>query len=374
MATKPKLLALESLRGFAAIAVALHHFRYGSLLSENTFIRHSYLMVDFFFVLSGFVIALSYANRLASPADLASFQRRRFWRLYPLHLFTLLAFLGIECLKYIFEQKTGIASNSPAFVVSDSSAFLANVFLLQGVVLAHPGFNIPSWSISVEFWTYLIFALTMGLLRLRMRWCLVLAALAAIFLLSLEGGRLQTDPMFAIIRCIYSFFLGAWAASLQARFSRNAPAAITAAALALIVLATSGLGGSRAEILLPPLFAVAVVAVANLRGDTALRRFLEWPFFVWLGTISYSVYLTHSIIGWVVTQVLRFGMTLPTVVAANGDTMLALDQSLGTLSTLVAVAAVLAVSHLTFHLIETPFRSGWPFGAIGRLRVFRARG
>ena len=374
MAKKPKLLALESLRGFAALAVVLHHFRYGSLLSDNAFIRHGYLMVDFFFVLSGFVIALNYANRLSSPADLASFQRRRFWRLYPLHLFTLLVFLGIECLKYVFEQKTGMVSNSPAFVVSDASAFFASVFLLQGVVLSQSAFNIPSWSISVEFWTYLVFALSMGLLRLRMWWCLVLAGLAAIILLALEGGQLQTDPIFAIIRCIYSFFLGAWAASIQVRFPRITPVPIAAGVLALAFVAVWDLGGSRAEFLLPPIFALAVVAVANLHEGTALRRFLEWPFFVWLGTISYSVYLTHSIIGWGVTQVLRFGMKLPTQVAANGDTMLALDQGLGTLVTLVAVAVVLAFSHLTFRFIENPFRSGWPFGASGVLPVFRTRG
>lgn len=363
MAKPAKLLALESLRGFAAIAVVLHHFRYDSLLSTNVFIVHSYLMVDFFFVLSGFVIALNYANRLSSPADIVSFQRRRFWRLYPLHLFTFLAFLGIECLKYVFEQKTGIVSNSPAFVVSDTGAFFANLFLLQGIVLNETTFNAPSWSISVEFWTYLIFALTMGLFRLRMLWCLALAGLAGVILVALAGGRLETDPIFAIVRCVYAFFLGAWVATLRFRLPRQAAAAIAGCALVIIVLAIWGLGGSRAEISLPPMFALAVVAVANLHERTALRRLLEWPFFVWLGTVSYSVYLTHSIVGWIVTQVLRFGMNVPTEIDQNGDTMLALGQGSGTLVTLFAVAAVLGVSALSYRFIEQPFRSGLPFRA-----------
>lgn len=363
MAKKQKLLALESLRGFAALAVALYHFSYGSLLSDNAFIRHSYLMVDFFFVLSGYVIALNYAGRLSTAADIARFQRRRFWRLYPLHLFTLLIFLGIECLKYLFEQRTGIVSNSPAFEVSGATAFLANLFLLQGVVMSQPSFNIPSWSISVEFWTYLIFALSIGFLRFRMRICLLVAGAAMIGLFALEGGRLETDPIFAIVRCVYSFFLGAFAASLPFKPSANWAAPLAACSLALVVVVIWGLGGTQAEILLPLLFAVAVVAVAGLGEDTGLRRFLEWPFFVWLGTISYSVYLTHSIVGWVVTQTLRFGLKLPTQVAPDGATMLVLDQGLATLVTLVAVAAVLALSHLTYRFIENPFRSGWPFGA-----------
>lgn len=360
MAPTNKLLALESLRGFAALAVVLTHFRYGSFLTENAFIRHGYLMVDFFFVLSGFVISLNYANRLSSPADIVRFQRRRFWRLYPLHLFTLLVFLGIECLKYVFELKTGVVSNSPAFVVNDAGRFFANLFLLQGVLINETTFNPPSWSISVEFWTYLVFALTMGLLRLRMFWCLVLAGLAAVILLMLQGGRLETAPIFAIIRCIYAFFLGAWVATLRIEFPRNVTGPIAAAALTLVVVAIWGLGGSRLEIVLPLLFAVTVAAVVRLHEEAALRRFLEWPFFVWLGTISYSVYLTHSIIGWVVTQVLRFGLNMPTEVTQDGDTTLALSQGVGTLITVLAVVAVLVISSLTYRFIENPLRSGLP--------------
>ncbi|MDO9418708.1 acyltransferase family protein [Pararhizobium sp.] len=360
MAQVPKLLALESLRGFAAVTVVLYHFRYSSFLSENPFMQHGYLMVDFFFVLSGFVIALNYTNRLSSPADIVRFQRRRFWRLYPLHLFTLMIFLGIECLKYYFEQKTGIISNNPAFVASDSTAFVANLFLLQGLVFNELTFNGPSWSISVEFWTYLVFALAVGLLRLRTWSCLGLALLAAVILLALEGGALKTDPVFAIFRCLYAFFLGAWVATLGVRLSRHAAAPVASGVLLLVILIICLWGGTRAEIVLPPLFALAVVAVASLRDETGLRRFLEWPVFVWLGTISYSVYLTHVAVAWVVTQVLRFGLHVPTKVAEDGATIPALSQGLGTLVTLLAIVGVLVFSSLTYRFIEKPFRSGLP--------------
>ncbi len=202
----------------------------------------------------------------------------------------------------------------------------------------------------------------MGLLRLDMRWCLVLAGGAAMVLLALEGGRLETDPIFAIIRCVFSFFLGAWAASLHVRVPRKAATPIAGSALALVVAAIWGLGGTHAEILLPPLFALTIVAVASLEADTSLRRF-EWPYFVWLGTVSYSVYLTHSIIGWGVTQVLRFGLKVPTQIAPDGDTVLALGQGFATFVTLAATAAVLVASYLTYRFIEKPFLSGWPFGS-----------
>jgi len=86
---------LESLRVIAALAVAIFHFRTPSPLAANAFIEHADLMVDLFFVLSGFVIALNYRERIGSFWDALTFQHRRFWRLYTLHLFTLMVFVGM---------------------------------------------------------------------------------------------------------------------------------------------------------------------------------------------------------------------------------------------------------------------------------------
>ena len=61
-----KILYLESLRGIAAISVALHHFSINSILQNNYYVKNSYLMVDFFFVLSGFVIAYNYMDKLTN--------------------------------------------------------------------------------------------------------------------------------------------------------------------------------------------------------------------------------------------------------------------------------------------------------------------
>ncbi|OYR12226.1 acyltransferase family protein [Brucella thiophenivorans] len=364
MAPKPKLMALESLRGFAALAVVLHHFDYGSILTENSFTRHSYLMVDFFFVLSGYVIALNYANRLSSAGDVRRFQTRRFWRLYPLHLFTLLLFIGIECMKFVFEKNTSIVANTAAFSTNDGYALLANLLLLQGVTLRETTFNAPSWSISVEFWTYLLFALVVVRFGFRTVWCVAIIITAGFALIVLEKGHLETEPIVAIIRCIYAFFLGAWASNCSVRLSQSINTSITATALILIVVGVSVFGGSRVEILFPVIFAGTIVAIANLNEHERLRRSLEWKGFVWLGTISYSVYLTHAIVGWVVTQILRFGLKMPTKVHADGTITLALENGIGTSITVLAVILVLAFSALTYRFIETPFRNGWPFGRL----------
>ena len=72
-----KLLPLESLRGIAAISVALYHFNTGSHFN-NAFVSNAWLMVDFFFVLSGFVIALNYIDNIKSAKNYLRFKRRDF--------------------------------------------------------------------------------------------------------------------------------------------------------------------------------------------------------------------------------------------------------------------------------------------------------
>ncbi|RVA95930.1 acyltransferase, partial [Mesorhizobium sp. M7A.F.Ca.CA.004.02.1.1] len=84
-----RFLVLDSWRGICALLVALFHFPTGSTISQSAFIGSSYLFVDFFFVLSGFVIASSYGDRLNQPEQVARFALVRFGRIYPLHLLML---------------------------------------------------------------------------------------------------------------------------------------------------------------------------------------------------------------------------------------------------------------------------------------------
>ena len=114
-----KLLYLESLRGIAAASVALHHFSVNSILQNNYYVKNSYLMVDFFFVLSGFVIAYNYMDKLTNTKNLINFQIKRFLRLYPLHFLVLLAFLFKENAIYYFEKVTGVQPNTPVFSVNN---------------------------------------------------------------------------------------------------------------------------------------------------------------------------------------------------------------------------------------------------------------
>ena len=130
---KEKILYLESLRGIAALMVAMSHFRIDSFIYQNQFVGNSYLWVDFFFVLSGFVIALNYQFKIKNFHSLFTFQAKRFVRLYPLHLILLFIFLGLEYAEYYKEQIFNNAGIAPAFSKNTFPTFVHNIFLTHNI-------------------------------------------------------------------------------------------------------------------------------------------------------------------------------------------------------------------------------------------------
>ena len=205
----PKLESLESLRGIAAILVAIFHFKPETHFS-GSFIERADLMVDFFFVLSGFVIALNYQHRLLSIYEIYHFQRRRFWRLYPLHCLMLFVFLTIEIAKFVVEIQMNIEANNPAFSKNDLNAFMTNLFLIHNWTGAEITFNTPSWSISAEFFTYLIYAIAVFLTRSTPRIFYVICMVVIMTTAMVLGQRnfVEVSNFTGPLRCLFSFFVG----------------------------------------------------------------------------------------------------------------------------------------------------------------------
>ena len=161
-----KITNLETLRGFAALIVVLFHFQIGSELTNNSFIANGHSAVNFFFILSGFVIAENYMDKFNNLYDVLNFQIKRFWRLYPVHLFVLILYLILELVKLYFVNYTGIKPTELPFDDDQSLInFIESIFLFQNILDNDFVWNRPAWSISVEFYTYLIFGLLIFLLK-----------------------------------------------------------------------------------------------------------------------------------------------------------------------------------------------------------------
>ena len=354
IAANSKILPLDSLRGFAAIVVVLFHCANGSSLTNNMFVQSGPLMVDFFFVLSGFVIALNYMDRIHDFDGLVEFQTRRFGRLYPLHLFTLLVFLGIECLKLAAQRHGHSEAGSPAFSSNDLVAFVNNLFLTQALFLDHVSFNYPAWSISTEFYTYLIFALVMLTGRIRLALCVSLSIVGWGALESLDPQYHEVYTRF--FRCLYAFFLGVLGYVLAKQPKHNIPTVVVALFFILSIVAILFLFDSPYHIFIPLIVLLTACAFARTNENSSMVKLLSiWPL-VYLGTISYSLYMMHAIVWWASNQVLRFVFKVTSHQNQAGQSIMDLTPGTSVAVTLLGVAMIIAVSHVTYYQAEMRFR------------------
>jgi peptidoglycan/LPS O-acetylase OafA/YrhL len=358
--------ALDSWRGLCACLVVLFHVHGYSPLYTSTLVRNSYLFVDFFFVLSGFVIAWNYAARLDSWPAVKRFLILRAGRVYPLHLFMLLCLIAYESFKFFH----GLSQPSPNPTFSGGTqplAVLTNLFLVHGLHVHNElTWNGPSWSISTELWTYVIFALLSAWLGMR-NWMLLVAAIAApLLLLNLSHTGMDTTYDYGLIRCVFGFALGVVCFRIHSRWPHAAahrnPALMSTVELltvAAVVGFVSAAGTSAWSFLAPFVFSVAVLVFAVEGG--VLSRLFRVPLLKWLGKLSYSIYLTHyifvqitpSVVKRLAHQDLWTPMPLP-----NGQYVLAFGRNNleGTLLYAGVLGVTLAFSAFTYRWIETPGR------------------
>ncbi|RWC75825.1 MAG: acyltransferase [Mesorhizobium sp.] len=362
---------LDSWRGICALLVALFHFPTASVISQSSFIGSSYLFVDFFFVLSGFVIASSYADRLGRPEEVARFALVRFGRIYPLHLVMLAAFAAFELLRLVLPQLygTGAAPFTGGF---DLKSLAANLLLLQGVGFEDRlTWNAPSWSISAEFFAYLLFAGVVFIAGARAWiWFVAAAVTAPLFLLGFSTHHMDVSYDFGFIRCLYGFSLGALLAWFQhdsiARARQvlvaNGPRVSWTLAeiimVAVIVLFVSLAGDNDAGIAAPLVFALALFLFAHEGGW--ISALLRTPFMLTLGALSYSIYMVHIFVqarlinvAGLVERKLGLGLIGDIVLRGGPATGFGPGWT-GTVAIVVMLAATIAMSWITWRLVEMP--------------------
>ena len=357
---KTKLLYLESLRGIAALSVAIYHIKdvSTSFITDNLFIENSDTMVDFFFVLSGFVIAYTYFDRIIDLKSLINFKIKRFLRLYPLHFITLLGFAVIEIAKYGLEVYTGISSNVPPFSTNNFYSFLSNLFLLHSFTENTITFNGPSWSISTEFYTYLIFGLVLMFSstfgnRFRPFLLFIVMALSAYFVLIFDA--MEELVGVAMFRCTYAFFLGTLVFYLFENIKFKTPFLIS---LSLIIVSIWAVCYPEIvpKIFLPILFSLVVFSLVT-SNPNSLIKVLNYKHLVFLGTISYGIYMIHYGVWWVYQQALRFIFNFDTVTGAAGGLVIKIDPMQSTLMVLTGVIIVIILSWFSYKYIEIPFNN-----------------
>lgn len=276
--------SLDGLRGVAALGVALFHW----LMSF-----YGYLAVDLFLVLSGFILTHRYLYT-TKPVSALSFVSARIARLYPMHLFTLAA--------YLFTW-LALSGSLPRYPDGTIFTLVQHLTLTQNIGLNSNGltWNAPSWSISVEFWLNLLFFCCIT--RKTSSITLIILSTASLVIIYRLTGHLDTHYQnyfevlnSGLLRGWASFVLGivTYRAWLKLRSITFPPTLLLGIEL-ICVFAIAGLLYPRdsnthaLDIFAPYIFACTVLIVAlNRSGLAQLFAKLKW-----LGTISYSIYLNQ---------------------------------------------------------------------------------
>jgi len=346
-----RLRTLDALRGVAALCVFVYHAQYPFPAISNPFTRGSWMVVDLFFVLSGYVLADAVGRAGRSIAASASFLRRRIARLLPLHLVVLAFLIVVEAgrlaLRHVGLLHPQVAPFSGTMA---ASAIPPNALLVGSIAGPDLSWNQPSWTTSVQV---LVNGAAAGvaLLGARVRrgaFALVaIIATGGLWLTLSPTGTITHGPV-ALLRGTCGFFLGLLLARLpRPAWSVRTWTAIEAVAVVGAVLAMLAERTMLSLHLLPEIALLGapvwVFAAGAGRISAAITR---RPLLV-LGRWSFGVYLWHVAVLYVLVLAAERVSRSP-IEELPGPTQLALAAA--------ALAASIGAAAVTFRLVER--RSG----------------
>lgn len=337
---------LTSLRIIAALWVLVYHFRehLGLDLDRIGLVAKGYLGVDLFFILSGFILSHVYLRSVEERRfNYGSFLWARLARIYPVHLVTLAAMAAI----WFAAMQLGAEFAGELFDVR---------LLPQNLALVHAwgtaptvSWNFPSWSISAEWFAYLLFPVfAASSLVLRRAWALgpalALVLFGGLFLAALAMGVELTNMTAQVgaIRIVPAFMMGVALHRLGLGVTAPAGVAWGGAAGALVWIVTATSSGASDAVTWPAL-ALLIWSLAETSKHGG-RNVLAASGLVYLGEVSYAVYMTHLPVDVVYFHALE--RIAPQLSGA------ALWAAWGGV-----FVAILAGSAATYHLVERPARN-----------------
>lgn len=343
-----RLHTLDGLRGWLALYVAVYHLAAPltqeglALESLKPWLGAAWWTVDMFFVMSGFVMMHVYREVFAQRVGLREgwrFMKARWARLYPVHVLALVlmlpGFLRMPDHEALWQLEEGRYS---------ADAFLKSLLMLHGPWMEGRSWNYPAWSISAEWHAYLLFPFLAWLMQRSLAWvprwapwaCCMVPLL--VYLLGAGADTHPTNGGLLMWRVLPLFVAGMLCRALLKQ---------GAAGWGVAPVLTCGL-------LLSPWPNLAVMACPAVLGWALSSRGraigLGGGISLWLGQVSYSLYMTHALVEMYVVQ---------------GGLRLAARLGLGTLEhgvgsatalLLLALAVALVVAAGVQRWVETPCR------------------
>ncbi|MEQ1697635.1 MAG: acyltransferase [Hyphomicrobiaceae bacterium] len=368
---------LDAWRGICACLVAFIHVPVAHGWQDAGAFHSLQLFVDFFFLLSGFVICHAYGERLERDGNWTGFMIRRFGRVYPLHIAALAGFVTLELFKVVAGLFASLPIDGAPFTGPRSLAtLLSNLVMTQSFGLhGMTSWNGPAWSIGVEFYTYAVFAGAVLITGARSWVFLGLAVLGLAVMAGVSPLWLFATHDYGFWRCLYGFFLGCLVCNFlsaapsatmarlagRGRFAGMSLATVIEIASVAVLAVYLALTGINASSLAAPLVFAGIVLVFAGEGGAISRMLLAAPAQT-LGLWSYSIYMIHMLL----FAVLKIVMTALAKISFLGiSAPVSEPVKLWTLGGPVSDAALVAVylglvlvlAKHSFDWIEAPARA-----------------
>ncbi|MEL0632913.1 acyltransferase [Pseudoalteromonas carrageenovora] len=347
--------ALDAFRGICAISVVIFHMHLVNSITELNFFRGSSVFVEFFFILSGFVLVHSYGEK--KNINFKSFMKARFFRIYPLHLLMLTIFIVLESSKLLAYKFGGISFNNPPF--TNDTAFgelLPNLLLIHSwTPFTDPlSFNYPSWSISIEFYIYALLFSTIVFFKTNkaIAWfCISAIAFSMIYLRS----DLLVESVLKGLSC---FFGGAVTYLLFKKVSYFKLSSVIGTSieflLIILIVIIVSVNFKYKSLIAPFLFLITVFFFAFEAG--LISQLLRMKLFQTTGKLSYSIYMTHAAILFCLTSLgIILQKSTTKNIAPMIDSQRYLDfggSSINNIIILITLTLIIYISNLTYNAVE----------------------
>lgn len=317
---------LHPLRGIAAFGVILLHCYWTWTFYDNIVVRKLYLMVDLFFILSGFVISAGYGEKINSWSEGKIFVLRRLRRLYVQYASSGLVWLVAALLAGVV-----YLSMPTLFELVRFATFTSFLYHDEQNKI-----NPVAWSVMAEFWIYFSFALIWLVVRSsigRIIVCGLICLSCCWWLAICRADQNIVAGGIVLIRAATGFYFGVFCFLSISAVGRFVYLFCFFSFFSIIAVT-----GGNHDLTFLVLFAAAILVVVHLQPPRVIG---VRKIFTWMGDISYPLYLWHFIVSVVMAKCL-IALKSTSFVLFEGERFV----TVGALAGDVAVFAVVAISGL----------------------------
>lgn len=298
MILEKKISTINLLKVFACFSIILIHFDFFVNIKLSN--SYSYISVHFFIILSGFMYGLKNYKKFSFKENFLILKKKLF-QIYPVHILILIIFFLIEVSKYYAPDILNIYPNYEPFNKNNFDSLVSNFFLLNAFVGNPLSFNGPSWFLSALIYSYLFFFLILGLFKSLNYFVLVIFIISYSDLYN-DNYYLNYGPY-----CISNFIFAMSTGYLSSIYLNRKKNFYFFIEISLLVIFCAYLFYKENYLSIQTIIIAVILYILVFFNDSFIikKKFVN-DLINYFGNITFSMYMTHSLIFWLFSQILRF--------------------------------------------------------------------